>query len=451
MGAATCWDNLPLELVSVIAQKVDCLDSLIILSAVCKSWNSAVSELKLLLPPKDPWLLLAEEDPGLDLNSVLVAELEAIPCMVDPNYIDNKVDVRLADNNDEGDNNNDVDDNGDNNVITSICASFQSSSTTRGFYSLAKQKSYCLDLPEAAGRIILGTNKGWLVTLGEDLKINLLHPLMRYQIPLPPMLTLPHQYEYNDDFQPQEIYTMFLAKVVMSSQGPRQSRDACNRPTIMAIYGKCEELGFARLGDELWKPVTGASLVHDIVYHKEKFYAIDFRGKIFKCDVDDKKEEGQCIQITSVPVEKDDLVTSYLIESLLGSHLWVVLRFRKGVYYEASSRRRYYTSDFLVFKLEIIQYRSTNFDDIASSCKWSGEVNSIGNEALFIGRNSSISLAATSEFIKPNSIYFTDDGEFFHGDGGGHDMGIFNIKNGAIEPHYPGTSIHRFTPPVWYI
>lgn len=74
----------------------------------------------------------------------------------------------------------------------------------------------------------------------------------------------------------------------------------------------------------------------------------------------------------------------------------------------------------------------------------------MGNEALFIGRNSSVSLAS-SEFIKPNSIYFTDDENLFLDDGGGHDMGIFNIETGIIEPHFPGTSLHRFTPPVWYI
>ncbi|KAK1404893.1 hypothetical protein POM88_004499 [Heracleum sosnowskyi] len=109
MGAITSWDNLPLELVSVIAHKVDCWDSLKILSAVCKSWNSAVSELKLLLPPKDPWLLLAE-DSGLDFNSVLVTELEAM----DEDDIDDNNNVDVGDphannNNDEGDNNNDID------------------------------------------------------------------------------------------------------------------------------------------------------------------------------------------------------------------------------------------------------------------------------------------------------------------------------------------------------
>lgn len=108
----------------------------------------------------------------------------------------------------------------------------------------------------------------------------------------------------------------------MSSQvPPAKSHDTCNLPTIMAIYGEFRLLGFVRLGEKSWKHVeTNTRVFHDIVYHKEKFYAIDCHGAIFMCDIDDEKEgQSKGIQITSIPIEKSDWVQSYLIQSLSGS------------------------------------------------------------------------------------------------------------------------------------
>lgn len=73
-----------------------------------------------------------------------------------------------------------------------------------------------------------------------------------------------------------------------------------------------------------------------------------------------------------------------------------------------------------------------------------------GKLGIVYRRTSSTSVAS-SDFIKPNSIYFTDDlWEWFWGTGG-HDMGIFNVQTVEIQPHFSGISIHKFSPPVWYI
>ncbi|CAN4077571.1 unnamed protein product [Withania somnifera] len=75
------------------------------------------------------------------------------------------------------------------------------------------------------------------------------------------------------------------------------------------------------------------------------------------------------------------------------------------------------------------------------------------DRAFFLGANASISVQA-SQFtgVKPNHIYFTDNclGAYLHfKEGGGLDMGVFNLADGSIRPHYEGISLSRVCPPIW--
>ena len=111
------------------------LDDIIISSAVCKSWHSLLNSAgKLPLPPSCPWLMLAEES------------------------------ERIEKINDE-------------------------ESRTRGFFNLRNAKGYNFELPEVAERRCFGTSFGWLLTIGTDLQINLLHPLSKPLLCLPPQPT----------------------------------------------------------------------------------------------------------------------------------------------------------------------------------------------------------------------------------------------------------------------
>ncbi|KAH0703305.1 hypothetical protein KY285_017583 [Solanum tuberosum] len=81
------------------------------------------------------------------------------------------------------------------------------------------------------------------------------------------------------------------------------------------------------------------------------------------------------------------------------------------------------------------------------------ETKELGDTAFFLGANASLSVQA-SQFpgIKPNHIYFTED--FFESylsyeEGGGLDMGVFNLADGSIRPHYNGVSLSHFCPPTW--
>ncbi|KAF3664903.1 putative serine/threonine-protein kinase ATM-like [Capsicum annuum] len=79
------------------------------------------------------------------------------------------------------------------------------------------------------------------------------------------------------------------------------------------------------------------------------------------------------------------------------------------------------------------------------------ETEELGDRALFLGANASISIQA-SQFpsLKPNHIYYTDDfWESYLGyeEGGSLDMGVYNLANGSFEPHYIGVSRSQVCPP----
>ena len=83
------------------------------------------------------------------------------------------------------------------------------------------------------------------------------------------------------------------------------------------------------------------------------------------------------------------------------------------------------------------------------------KVDSLGDQALFVGDSSSLSLTALSlNGIKPNCIYAIDDDLLvFHctHNGGRFDMGVFSMENATIKPLYSGQSLSFFCSPPWYI
>uniref|UniRef100_A0A161ZM15 F-box domain-containing protein n=1 Tax=Daucus carota subsp. sativus TaxID=79200 RepID=A0A161ZM15_DAUCS len=144
MGDEANWDKLPCELLIVIVQKLRLCQDLERFSAVSKYWKSVVSGLsqdeKPLLPPESPHLFLAEQ----------VAEGALLSC--DFNNDENEdVDYDVEEELDE-----DYDEACYQEYLAydygkhSVC-------NTRGLYSLSTRKTYYIDLPEASGRLILGT------------------------------------------------------------------------------------------------------------------------------------------------------------------------------------------------------------------------------------------------------------------------------------------------------
>ncbi|XP_074339823.1 putative F-box protein At5g55150 [Apium graveolens] len=419
---------VPEDLLINIAQRSSCPEDYYRLSAVCKSWNLAASEaaasLEEFVIDQKPWWLLLRGFPTTT-PMLLLAE-EVAP--------EDAEDFNLA----------------------SYDYSKNSVGSSRGLYSLSLNKTYNIELPEAAGKLILSTSKGWLLTLGRDLQIHLLHPLFRYQVSLPPMLTFPRQYEYNKSITPEDDSAYFISKVAMSSRLLKEKADVTQPPIVMTVYGSLDSLGFARLGDKVWTDVNvNSNSFHDIVYYRENFYAVNSAGDVYVCCIDGDDEiynNEKCgfrgEKIASIKINNVCNRKFYLVEPLSGSGLLLIVRYFRFRHLQKRHRvvTKYRTTEFAVWRLDLDFYDSA----CIRLCTLIKE-NNLGAEAIFVGRASSLSVPS-SDTIKPNSIYFTDDNwKYFTCLGGGHDMGIFNMERRTIEPHYQGKSIHCISPPLWYI
>ncbi|XP_017239285.2 uncharacterized protein LOC108212063 [Daucus carota subsp. sativus] len=454
MDHSANWDGLPGDILIVIAHMLTCCEDLYRISAVSKSWNSVVSGLSrdkkpLQLPPESPLLFLAEK----------VAKGSAFSCDFNDEYHEEgMVEINVEDEDEDWDEDEEH-----------YCYHERydyrknSVSETRGLQRLATGKTYDVELPEASGRLILGTNKGWLLTLGRDLQISLLHPLLRQDIPLPHMGTFLHQ-PHSEEFilyvSPEQAPEVFIQRVAMSCKLHPSKNNGMysSNPIVMAIYGARRYLAYARLTDKVWTEVffpIMAPFIEDIAYYKGKFYALNGRGDLFVCDInDDSETQGRAkgTKIYSWPTDLDigmnyNNSRTYLVESGFG--FWLVVREFKAKYFKAphGARVKYRTCNFTLWKMEL---KYSDHHSELPSCTCIPE-NNLGDQALFIGRATCLSLPS-SEYIRPNCIYFTDDNlDVFYHVGGGHDMGIFNMETHTIEPFFHGKSIHPISPPLWYI
>ncbi|KAH7832807.1 hypothetical protein Vadar_000134 [Vaccinium darrowii] len=300
-------------------------------------------------------------------------------------------------------------------------------------------------LPEARGKRCLET-RGWLVTISESGDMNLLHPLTRVQVSLPPITTLKY---YEDG----GMFNNFIQiqKAVLSSSPSGSSKDDY---VLMIIYEGPGFLGYCRCGDKAWTTIeTHFGRFMDITYFNDQFYAVNTLGMIYVCDVGGRNPTEACpvggeIQYTVVPnYERRPYIVEFEGNLLIVIRDGHYLRFPYGEVemnadgtFDDESRIDYGTREFRVFKVDVSNWRGT-------------ELHSLGENALFLGDNASISIKA-SKFsgLRPNCIYYTDDcwpSYIFFKQGGGKDMGIFNLKDGSRTRCYEGESLSSVCPPLW--
>ncbi|KAL3837922.1 hypothetical protein ACJIZ3_022513 [Penstemon smallii] len=409
------WATLPTDILVLIAERLEFFEDFIVFCVVCKSWRSVTSILgkSRTLPPRFPWVMLTDiaeknypkvtED--IDSRDLLVKEVEK------------------------------------NDHIEGM--------NKRRFFSFSTSKIYEFELPEATRKKCLGVSYGWLMTVGYDLQINLLHPFTRQQIAMPHMLSFNDQYNYDKDLKPQKFVDSFVIKAVMSSNPQNNCNEDC---FILAIYGECSVLAFARPRDEIWTniEVTSRSF-DDVIYYKENFYAVDCHGDVFVCDINN--ENGpKATPIARTPNKFCDMFHKYLVES--SGILLLVIRVGKGEYFGNENEKDidrpfYYTVGFYIFKLEECHGERSSHNYPYKMTR----VDSLGDKSLFVGYNASTSLPS-SKYVRANCIYFSDDNLEPHSIlpyGGGHDAGIFDVESGSITMHYASKFMSHLTPPIWFI
>uniref|UniRef100_A0A2N9J328 KIB1-4 beta-propeller domain-containing protein n=1 Tax=Fagus sylvatica TaxID=28930 RepID=A0A2N9J328_FAGSY len=293
-------------------------------------------------------------------------------------------------------------------------------SDLRDFFSICTGMTRTLMLPEAANQTKCYSSQGWLITVAKDMSINLLHPFTRLQKKLPNATTL---------FREQGLYVnvtsasydAFIDKFVLTAS-PSHTSDYV---VLVMYYGK---LAFCRPGDESWTRIIYPSGVVDAVYHNNRFYCLGMNG-IFVCDIEGPNPNPNPSLANHVstfseeqnPRGKYHCGVGHVVES-------------SGTFVASCTTRVYEVG--------------------LDGGEWK-ELKSLGDRALFLGYNSSISVEV-SDFsgCKANCIYFTEcDCDSYSGipGGGGKDMGIYNMLDGSIQPHYPGESRCEITPPLWVV
>ena len=165
-------------------------------------------------------------------------------------------------------------------------------------------------------------------------------------------------------------------------------------------------LVFIKSGGEYWTYIKELRDVRDICYSNGLFYVLDGWGVLVSCDVSNHSK----VRMITWPVNKFVFV-SYLVESPEGDLLRVIK----------------HEGGFVIYKL---QWFSKN-------PRWE-EVMSLGDVAVFLGDNHSISVRA-SDFAgcRPNSIYFCQGRSMSNPSDGSVYVFVFSLNDRTVTPLYP--------------
>ncbi|XP_021761809.1 uncharacterized protein LOC110726646 [Chenopodium quinoa] len=286
-----------------------------------------------------------------------------------------------------------------------------------------RNMSYDFNIPEMHGRACWGSPYGWVVTLGVDREMYLFNPFTRSRLPLPSQSTFHRDSDSDRDSGYVEIYGPVLSRVVLL-RVPSKYRGVDIDARVCDNYDNDD--------DVIWLVVVIYTLpMQDVFYchQMRSLIFVDGKANLFYSDLHDP-EHPQQIQpylagppITEQIGDKYKCFTLYIIESN-GNILIVNKKTLMG------ETCMYHTCNFSVYKLD------------ESTKSWE-EVNDLQGVSLFLGLNVSMSINAKDAGCRSNCIYFCDDlRAFYYGTKisyvGGHDMGVYSMDDGTIQPLYTG-------------
>ncbi|KAJ4849431.1 hypothetical protein Tsubulata_007281 [Turnera subulata] len=326
--------------------------------------------------------------------------------------------------------------------------------TVGGFYSVDCKKTYHIDVEEARGKLCRGSIDGWLVMVEDGPAVNLLNPITKDQIALPPISTLPYLTGYDPDRKDEEyaianyksgnvyMYSKSQWKMLGLQKVVLSSTPAAKDFVALAIYGEYSRLVFCKGGDDKWTSLqTPPICCSDIIFYEGKFYAIS--GPILVvCD------PGSLPNVVTrhVEVSENCQVMSYLVGSpiyglLMVSRTYDYFQVRK---IDNETSTGYRTTAFKVYKFEKRRRRGP---------KWT-RITELGDNMLFLGMNASL-LVPSQHFGEGFTIYYSDNSWEFQKEDvyGGFDFGFFKLENNSFHK-LQGCKSHEFLlwpPPVWVL
>ncbi|KAK6795234.1 hypothetical protein RDI58_008687 [Solanum bulbocastanum] len=232
----------------------------------------------------------------------------------------------------------------------------------------------------------------------------------------------------------------------------------------MVIEGNINFVSFWRPGDLRWTRIESSPSVHcDIVYFNGKFYAVDWAGRVLAYDViqSGPTQIVAQLQLPSKYIYRSRVVHCRITRiTICSCEMWCSGWVKYNT--DGASRGNPGVSSY-AFCLrddrgDIIYAEGATIESTTSTVAEAKAIleaskHYIGDRALFLGANASRSVQA-SQFpgLKPNRIYFTNDyceSYLAYVQGGGLDMGIFNLGDGTIQPHNDRVSLSPVCPPTW--
>ncbi|XP_034203892.1 putative F-box protein At5g55150 [Prunus dulcis] len=223
----------------------------------------------------------------------------------------------------------------------------------------------------------------------------------------------------------------FVYKAAISADPISNANDCI----VVVIYGPRYELAFIRLGDSKWTYFDGTCYIfEDIAQIGDKSYVLTaIRRKLFIFEYTTQR----ILNVNAVAplfFETDLYIKAYLVgsneEELLLVHRYSTFTCQCRV-----------TNGFRLFKMDDDKYT------------WI-EKNDLGDFALFVGDNSSISVVASKiQGCESNCIYFYDDNDLTKRDRSFTDFGVYNIKSQRIlKPARIMTLMKKLKqPPIWFL
>ncbi|KAF3629287.1 putative nuclear pore membrane glycoprotein-like [Capsicum annuum] len=235
------------------------------------------------------------------------------------------------------------------------------------------------------------------------------------------------------------VHRGFLEKVILSSS---PSKANC---MVAAICGrKCNYLAYCKLGDESWTCIVKGMMEYDDATfdHEQKFlYAVTFTNHVHVFDLFASPKLNDTIEPPLSQIE-GNLLNRYLVKTSMGL-LQVQRHLSLQCEWEDQTYDCYQTSFFNLYMFE------------PSSRSWC-KVGNIGENVLFLGQNSSISIVSSClHGYKGNHIYFIDRLLVFdmvRVRGERYDIGVYNLDSTSVKSlQRSDIKRYRWPTPIWYI